>query len=74
MVAPAEQAVSCIECHSKGGRLEKLEGFYLPGRDSDATVQFIGIGAILSSLAGVLIHALLRVLASLKRSKKSSIE
>jgi len=34
MVAPKEKSLSCTECHSSNGRLAKLGGFYMPGRDS----------------------------------------
>ncbi|MBK5207459.1 MAG: cytochrome C, partial [Polaromonas sp.] len=35
MVAPKEKAVACAECHSSGGRLEKIDGVYMPGRGRD---------------------------------------
>jgi octaheme c-type cytochrome (tetrathionate reductase family) len=34
MVAPAEDALDCAECHAKDGRLANLAGFYMPGRDA----------------------------------------
>jgi len=33
MVAPAEKALECQDCHSKDGRMAKIAGFYIPGRD-----------------------------------------
>jgi len=33
MVAPAEQALRCGDCHSRNGRLADVQDFYLPGRD-----------------------------------------
>jgi octaheme c-type cytochrome (tetrathionate reductase family) len=62
MVAPKEQSLSCSECHSKtDSRLANLKGFYMPGRDESRLLNFAGWGAVLASLAGVLIHALGRV-------------
>ena len=63
-VAPAEQALSCEECHNPNGRLSKLEGFYLPGRDHNSLLDWIGVLAILGALGGVLIHGALRIKGS----------
>lgn len=71
MVAPSEKAVSCIECHSSDGRLKDLKGFYIPGRDENATVEFIGMGSIITSILGVLIHAFLRIFNNAKYYRKS---
>ena len=70
MVSPAEKAVSCTECHSKNGRLQKLTDFYLPGRDENATIEFLGIGAILTSIIGVFIHALMRIMHYYRRKNQ----
>ncbi|PID93788.1 MAG: cytochrome C [Bacteroidetes bacterium] len=65
MVAPKESAVTCKECHTRGdGRLEKLEGFYMPGRNYNATVEKGGLLLIIMSLLGVLIHGGLRIFFS----------
>ena len=42
MVAPKENALSCAECNSKQGRLANLGGFYMPGRDANKVVTYIG--------------------------------
>jgi octaheme c-type cytochrome (tetrathionate reductase family) len=60
MVAPKEQAMQCAQCHAKNGRLEKLAGFYMPGRDRWPWLDTIGYLAILGSLAIVLIHGSIR--------------
>ena len=60
MVAPKEKAVACAECHTKGGRLEKLTGLYIPGRDASSTVDKIGSGAVLFAFLGVMGHGALR--------------
>ena len=61
MVAPAKDAVGCAECHSRGGRLEKVDGIYIPGRDRNATVDLLGWLAAGLALAGVLVHGTLRI-------------
>ncbi|GLH69704.1 cytochrome c [Geothrix rubra] len=60
MVAPKEQALSCLECHRRNGRLQGVSGFYLPGRDRGRGVDFIGLGLILVTGLGVLVHGLMR--------------
>ncbi|MGF1548398.1 MAG: tetrathionate reductase family octaheme c-type cytochrome [Thiotrichales bacterium] len=64
MVAPKEDALACAECHSKTGRLANLEGVYIPGRDANPWIDRIGWLAVLAALAGVMIHGLLRLIAS----------
>ena len=60
-VAPINQTVSCVECHSREGRLTGLNDFYLSGRDYNAVVDFIGKWLIILSVIGVSVHGLLRV-------------
>lgn len=60
MVAPEHDAVSCNECHTKGGRLDNVPGFYLVGRDNNKLVDWLGILMILGSLLGVGGHGFLR--------------
>lgn len=60
MVAPKEEALSCLECHRDGGRLEGLEGVYLPGRKNFPLLYAIGIGAVVVTLIGIFIHAAIR--------------
>jgi octaheme c-type cytochrome (tetrathionate reductase family) len=58
MVSPKGDAVDCSDCHTrKNGRLAKLDGFYLPGRDKNPWID--GLGTILVGLAflGVAVHA-----------------
>ncbi|MBT2969767.1 MAG: tetrathionate reductase family octaheme c-type cytochrome [Candidatus Thiodiazotropha sp. (ex Ctena orbiculata)] len=62
MVAPSEEALDCVECHSRDGRLDQLEGFYLPGRDSFRWLDILGYLALGGALLGVLAHGLLRKL------------
>lgn len=66
MVAPEEQSVSCKECHSRNGRLDKLEGFYLVGRDSSRFLDILGALMIFGALFGVIGHGILRVVSKKK--------
>jgi len=67
MVAPAEEALACEGCHSHEGRLANLGGFYLPGRDG-GRLEIIGLLLVGGTLAGVLLHALMRLVANRRRS------
>jgi hypothetical protein len=60
MVAPAEEALECRDCHSDRGRLASLGGFYMPGRDRNGAVDFWGWLLVMLSLAGVTGHGVLR--------------
>lgn len=67
MVSPKEKSVSCNECHTrKNSRIGALNDFYIPGRDYNATVESLGIGAILISLLGVGIHTTIRIISKKK--------
>lgn len=71
MVAPKEKALSCAECHTRSddGRLAQLSGFYLPGRDYNKPLEFMGIFLFLTSLGGVLLHAAIRVFVSIRKKR-----
>ena len=70
MIAPKEKSVSCVQCHtSAGGRLAGLAGIYVPGRDHNTWVDRLGWFAAIAALAGVLLHALGRVVAHYRNSK-----
>jgi octaheme c-type cytochrome (tetrathionate reductase family) len=71
MVAPREQAVQCAECHTRNeGRLARLGGFYLPGRDYKPWVEYLGGGLILFTFAGVLGHGSARVVARRRKRRQ----
>ena len=62
MVSPRAKTVECIECHTReNGRLANLRDFYMPGRDYSATIDSLGIGAVLAALVGIVIHGSARV-------------
>ena len=68
MVSPKEKSVACRECHTReNSRVGKLRDFYMPGRDYNAAVENIGTGAILFSLLGVGIHAVVRIVSRKKK-------
>lgn len=62
MVAPAEAAVGCQECHRQNGRLEGVPGIYVPARDRHANLDLIGWTLAGLTLAVSLLHGLLRIL------------
>ena len=62
MVAPAEDALNCSDCHSRDGHLANLAGFYLPGRDRSTFFDKLGFLLIIMAFAGVAIHATLRII------------
>ncbi len=65
MVAPKEDALQCAACHTRdNGRLAKLTGFYLPGRDHNAILDKLGGALLVIALLGVLIHAAARFVAN----------
>ncbi len=75
MVAPKEDALSCEECHSRdNSRLAGLDDFYMPGRDSHAGLDLIGKLLIIAALAGVFLHGMARVVASIRNKEIESEE
>lgn len=70
MVAPKSQSVGCAECHTRSnGRLAKLSGFYLPGRDSNKTLDTLGFWMFILTLLSVFGHAMVRMLAKIYLNK-----
>ncbi|MCW3789320.1 tetrathionate reductase family octaheme c-type cytochrome [Plebeiibacterium sediminum] len=75
MVAPKDQSLDCNACHtSDNGRLAGLNGFYIPGRDSNSWVDLFGKLMFWGSLLGVFIHALARFINSLRKNEVESEE
>lgn len=69
MVSKSSEALSCKECHSHNGRLKNLNGFYMTGRDSNPLLDWIGISMIVLALAGVSIHASIRIIKGKKTNQ-----
>ncbi|MDP2759088.1 MAG: tetrathionate reductase family octaheme c-type cytochrome [Sideroxyarcus sp.] len=69
MVAPAEKALGCAECHAREGRMEGIGGVYLPGRDHVPWLDRIGFLLAGLSLLGVLVHGGLRILTRNKHKE-----
>lgn len=68
MVAPADQALACDECHSRNGRLADLPGLYLPGRDRNPWIDRVGPLLLLTTLGALLIHGVARYLTRHRRA------
>ncbi|MGC9370940.1 MAG: tetrathionate reductase family octaheme c-type cytochrome [Paracoccaceae bacterium] len=62
MVAPAEDALDCAECHAKDGRLANLAGFYMPGRDAMGPGGMLGLLILAATVLGVAGHAAIRLI------------
>jgi len=61
MVAPKEDALACDDCHTpSNSRLASVGGIYLPGRDHNRWLDIIGTLVVFGTLAGVIIHGLIR--------------
>lgn len=69
MVAPAEGAVSCQECHQQNGRLESIKGIYIPATHTSGLLDFIGWGIATLTLFGIIAHALGRTLNHFRRKR-----
>ncbi len=67
MVAPAEQALDCAQCHSSQSRLSGVPGIWLPGKDRHALLDTAGFTLAALALFGVLLHGLLRIIAHRRR-------
>ncbi len=61
MVAPEGDALTCAQCHSKNGRLQGIEGVYMPSRDRSRLLDFLGWTLVLLSLLGVMVHGGIRI-------------
>jgi octaheme c-type cytochrome (tetrathionate reductase family) len=66
MVAPKDDALTCTQCHSQFGRLQAIEGIYMPGRDANRTLDFLGWSVALLALIGVIIHGAVRIWSNRK--------
>jgi len=67
MVAPSEEALNCASCHGDEGRLDAVEGIWMPGRDRHKWLDQIGFALAGMMLLGAAGHASMRII----RRKKS---
>jgi len=76
MVAPAENAIGCAECHTAEGRLAELAGFYMPGRDRSPLVDGFGFFVLAAVLLGVGAHGGIRYVGAKRqtRPKRTGVE
>ncbi len=71
MVAPAEDAVACNECHTRtDSRLASISGVYMPGKDRFLPLDMGGWGIVLISLLAIGLHAIGRIVMSAKRKEE----
>ncbi len=70
MVAPKEKALGCGDCHRRDGRLQSLTGFYMPGRNDNPWIDYLGWIMVVGSLGGVSLHGLGRLFMRGKRGGK----
>jgi hypothetical protein len=51
-----------MQCHANDGRLQNIDGVYMPHRPKDHNewLELIGLAAAALALAGVLLHGLIR--------------
>lgn len=71
MVAPASEALSCGQCHARDGRMAGLAGIYLPGAVGFELTDRIGLWLLALALIGVIVHAILRLMAGRRREPMS---
>lgn len=60
MVAPKDKALGCSDCHQAAGRLQGIDGVYIPARDRHPLIDTLGWAAAALTLLGVAGHGLLR--------------
>lgn len=60
MVSPKEDALECDQCHKENGRLQDIDGVYMPGLNNTPILDLLGYAAALLALIGVLIHGGIR--------------
>ncbi|MBF0423388.1 MAG: tetrathionate reductase family octaheme c-type cytochrome [Magnetococcales bacterium] len=70
-IAPSEQSLKCRDCHQNQGRLEGIDGVYMPGRRNHPLIHMIGQGGMALTLMGSIVHLSLRILLRNRRRTKA---
>ncbi|WP_462328489.1 tetrathionate reductase family octaheme c-type cytochrome [Thiohalocapsa halophila] len=71
MVAPADEALACGDCHAEDGRMAELTGVYLPGRDAAPGMERWGKLAVAAAVLGVAVHLVLRLWLNRRRRQQA---
>lgn len=71
MVAPANEALKCKDCHSKNGRLAEIKGIYIPGRDNIDWLDRMAFIILGLSIAAVLVHGFMRIFLGRNQNQRS---
>lgn len=69
MVAPGEQALKSGSCHADDGRLEEVEGVWMPGRDRHELLDRFGFGLAGLMLLGAVGHGAMRIATRHRRKE-----
>ncbi|MBN2885868.1 MAG: tetrathionate reductase family octaheme c-type cytochrome, partial [Chromatiaceae bacterium] len=67
MVAPADQALGCQDCHAENGRLDGLTGFYMPGSQPLSLGNLVGMAIFALMVLGVMTHLTIRIVTGTRR-------
>jgi octaheme c-type cytochrome (tetrathionate reductase family) len=68
-VAPKEQALGCVDCHSPGGLMSALPDVYVPGTAPHGWLDKVGLLALIAALLGVSLHGFLRWFFAMRRKR-----
>jgi len=63
MVSTSDKALACIDCHTSdsNGRLAKLDGFYMPAKTAQLSLDTFGKWILFFTLLAVFIHGVVRI-------------
>ncbi len=60
LVTEKENALKCVDCHSRNSRLKSIQSCWVPGRDRSMIMDILGMILILGTMSGVLMHGFIR--------------
>ena len=74
MVAPAENALACADCHTRvDSRMAAVSGIYTPRLDGGSALDTVGWLMVLFLVGAVVTHATLRVVGAWKRAMAATV-